>query len=285
MGKSKLAALAVVGVIVAIVFFGLGFVSAVFIAGVDPTTAIQMATGFGRESVVVRDQLTRARFMARRAIQTPAFAAQDVAWQATGRATAALPSVLHNNPQVGALARRSDSLITEGEARYTEVLIRFENQAVAEAASQLPPAPGATGSAGEAAATSGDEAPGAEETAAVAAAAVPRRAQPASGQEEAPVAAYAVELGSFLAVERAESFAAFLAAENHPVVLVEQPDRAGRVWYHVRVGPFASYAAAARQRDRFAQAGLQGLVLEDISSETGAQQTSARPGADGEDMR
>ncbi|KJS45199.1 MAG: hypothetical protein VR70_00705 [Rhodospirillaceae bacterium BRH_c57] len=259
--------LIVVGLVVAVICFGLGFGAAVFMAGADPSTAIQAATAFGRNSLLVREYSNTARFTARRIVQSPAYATQRLANEGAAGLTAQLPDFLSSNPQVMALASSSGQASQSRVDNYNRALDKFERENVA---SLTPPVSTLSTSAS----TSGTGAQGEGDSAADAAAAplaeapeLTRRTQPAPGTEE-QATPYAVELGSFLSGDNAEAFAASLQKEGHEVFVVEQPDHWGRLWLHVRIGPYPTYAAAAKKGKVFASRGFSGLVIEEISKET-----------------
>ncbi len=242
-------------------FFGLGYYTAVVVAGVDPTVAIQAAATFGRASPDVRDGFNAARFAARRTVQTPAYAAQRIANEGAASATSGLPDFLRTNPQVMGLLESGDSATTRTVASYDKALSRFERQAMADAGDAVFAPGGAAGADGQSdpapdAAEEGDAGEGAEPVE------IARRRLGLDGT--APGVTYAIELGSFLSVERAETFAAALIEAGHAVAIAERVDGAGRTWLHVRLGPYPTYSAAARVRQRLDSQGLAGSVVEEI---------------------
>lgn len=254
----------------AVLFFGLGYYAAVLTAGVDPTTAVQAATAFGRSSPDVYDALNDARFAVRRTAQSPAYGVQRVAGEGTARLTADMPDFLRTNPQVMGLLESSDNSQTAMVSNYESALARFENKALRDAGAAIDgmgaeQGRGAAEGAGAEDAAAGQD--GASEGKAVA---VDRRR--VATDAGVPGLAYALELGSFLSAERAESFAAALIAEGHAAAIAEQVDGAGRTWLHVRLGPYPTYAAAARVHQRLKAQGLSGDVVEEIAEE---QQSNA----------
>lgn len=253
--------LIVVGLVVAVICFGLGFGAAVFMAGADPATAIQAATAFGRNSLLVREYTSTARFTARRVVQSPAYATQRLATDGTAALTGQLPHFLSTNPQVIALAASSGQVSQSRVDNYNRALDKFERENVPSLTPAVAtPSTPTTANHGNTAADA-TAAPLAETPA------LPRRTQPAPGREE-QATPYAVELGNFLSNDNAEAFAASLQAEGHEVFVVEQPDNWGRLWLHVRIGPYPTYAAAAKKGKVFASRGFSGLVIEEISKET-----------------
>jgi hypothetical protein len=255
----------------AVAFFGLGYYAAVLTAGVDPAVAIQAATALGSSSPDVQDAATEARFALRRTAQSPAYGVQRLAGEGTARATSGLPDFLRTNPQVMGLLEAGNNSQTAMVRDYEKALDRFETKTLRDAGEALDGGAAAAGGAqdGKAAAAKAAEDDAGESVK------VERRKVPS--QDGVPGKAYALELGSFLSPERAEEFAGVLTAAGHAVAIAEQVDGAGRTWLHVRLGPYPTYAAAARTRQRLDAQGLTGEVVE----EAGEEQQGRAAGAAG----
>lgn len=272
LGGWKLGVAAALALVCVVAFFGLGYYAAVVTAGVDPTTAIKAATAFGQASPDAQDALSDARFALRRTAQSPAYAVQRVSGEGVRRLTTDMPDFLRMDPKVMGLIQSGDSSQTSMIRDYEKALNRFEAKAIDSATTALDPA-AQTAAAGpdSAAAAPGD---GAAEPAEI------QRREIAS-DAGVPGQTYAVELGSFLSPERAETFAASLIKDGHAVAIAEQVDGAGRTWLHVRLGPYPTYAAAARIRQRMTAQGLSGAVVEetalDQQSNAGAVERANRP--------
>lgn len=296
MKVGKKVKLTVLGVVLAAVFFVLGYGVAVFVSGADGSAGLGVAAVAGGESRLVRDAVRSVENTAIRAVRSPSYAIQRPLLDAQNTAMAQLPPPLRHNTQINMLVRSSGLTPQARVNDYNRALSSFErDMRAASRSAQRSAFDGrqtgggeAAGQASHAAAAAGPKTADPEESAGADAAEGTTDSAPEDEVAEAPdeaaetrrrhqplldaqgeSAAYALEVASFLSQDKAESFAAALGAEGTATYLVEKPDAWGRLWLHVRIGPYPSYAAAEKMGQLIASRGFRGVVVRDNSYDTG----------------
>lgn len=275
-GRIHASALVMCGMVLAVVFFIAGFVSAMLLGGLDRETALAVPATAVESSEMLAEERNELLFQATYVARSPAYAVAELARRPVNLAQSKLPGAIQELRPLQALddaiSRREEAaaqaISGETEAAFDSV----EGVIAGEVVGETP--------AGDQAAASGETAdgdPAADRTSDADAAAADASPEAAEQEIERRVlppavpargdALYSIELASFRSPAAAETFVAEMQERSVPVALVEQADLSGRVWLHVRTGAYPTpEAAQLRLRDLRRQQGLEGIVVSEAKA-------------------